>query len=307
MSEKRGSAYFSIFFGLLLVIAGAIWILNELRIIEIPFYLFWIAAAKMWPLILIVVGICIIFRSRIVTFIIAIIYVLIIIAGAYGLSGAIDLPFIEKLNYIKNDFDNKKAYEMQIDKLADTTQAELNLNIGIAEDTVISGADNDYLLDFKTDISPQTDVINTFGKQTVNINCRQRKIDNSYFKLNKDVIWDLSIKSGSSELDLDLRDLNVEDIDIDSGASDIKGRLSSKAAKVNINISSGASDIEFKIPRGSACEIVSSSAATSIKIGDEKISGIGKKTYRSDNFDTALNKFYFNISSGASEISISYY
>ncbi|NMC56683.1 MAG: hypothetical protein GYA50_05640, partial [Eubacteriaceae bacterium] len=282
MRDKHSSSGIGVFIGLIFVIAGVMWILNELNIVNVPLYLIWISVGKMWPLILICIGICIIFRSRIVTFLIALIYVVLIVLGAYALSGAINLPFIDKIDYYQNN-NGIIGNEQHLDLSDGTTSAELILNMGVAEDTHITSADNNYLIDFKTNSNAVLNTSSADGRQIVNINTEKYRLKNSGFYLNKNVAWDILIKSGASEIDMNLKDLNVNSIDINSGASDIKGTLSSLAKRTNINISSGASDIEFKIPQGSACEVVSSAAATSITIDGTKISGIGKKTYRTDN------------------------
>ncbi|GEM_PF-3704746 len=306
MQDRKKSAGIGVFIGLIFVIAGVMWILSELNIVDIPLYLIWISVGKMWPLILICIGICIIFRSRIVTLLIALIYVVLIVLGAYALSGAINIPFIDKIDYYQ-DNNGIIGDERHLDMPDGISSAKLVLNMGIAEDTQITSTDTNYLINYKTSANTVLNTSNEEGRQVININTEKYRLKNSGFYLNKNVVWDLSLKSGASEINMNLQNLNVNSIDISSGASDIKGTLSALAKRTDINISSGASDIEFKIPQGSACEVISSSAATSITIGGTKLSGIGKKTYRTNNFDSANNVVYFNISSGASEITISYY
>lgn len=306
MQDRKKSSGIGVFIGLIFVIAGVMWILSELNIVDIPLYLIWISVGKMWPLILICIGICIIFRSRIVTFLIALIYVALIVLGAYALSGAINIPFIDKIDYYQ-DNNGIIGDEQHLDMPDGTTSAKLILNMGIAEDTQIASTDTNYIINYKTSANAVLNTSNEEGKQVININTEKYRLKNSGFYLNKKVAWDISLKSGASEINMNLEDLNVTSVDISSGASEIKGILSSLAKRTDINISSGASDIEFKIPKGSACEVISSSAATSITIDGTKLSGIGKKTYRTNNFDSANNVFYFNVSSGASEITISYY
>lgn len=306
MQDGKKSAGIGVFIGLIFVIAGVMWILNELNIVDIPLYLIWISVGKMWPLILICIGICIIFRSRIVTLLIALIYVVLIVLGAYALSGAINIPFIDKIDYYQ-DNNGVIGNEQHLDMPDGISSAKLVLNMGIAEDTQITSTDTNYIINYKTSANAVLNTSNEEGRQVININTEKYRLKNSGFYLNKNVVWDLSLKSGASEINMNLQNLNVNSIDISSGASDIEGKLSALAKRTDINISSGASDIEFKIPQGSACEVISSSAATSITIDGIKLSGIGKKTYRTNNFDSANNVFYFNISSGASEITISYY
>lgn len=306
MQDGKKSAGIGVFIGLIFVIAGVMWILSELNIVDIPLYLIWISVGKMWPLILICIGICIIFRSRIVTFLIALIYFVLIVLGAYALSGAINIPFIDKIDYYQ-DNNGIIGDEQHLDMPDGISSAKLILNMGIAEDTQITSTDTNYIINYKTSANAVLNTSKEEGRQVININTEKYRLKNSGFYLNKNVVWDLSLKSGASEINMNLQNLNVNSIDISSGASDIKGILSSLAKRTDINISSGASDIEFKIPKGSACEVISSSAATSITIEGTKLSGIGKKTYRTNNFDTASNVFYFNVSSGASEITISYY
>lgn len=305
MQNKKRSMNASIFFGLIFVVVGVLWILNELNIVNISLYLIFESIGKMWPLILIALGICLIFRYRIVTFIVSLLYIIVIILGAYGLSGAINFPFINSnpyQNYITDDVNYQ-----HVEKLDAINSSELNLTVGIAEDVVINSTDTSYLLDIQSNSNPIIDVTNNADKQIIDLNTKNISIQDLVLSLNKNNVWDLSITSGTSELYLDLQDLNITSINIESGVSDIEGIFSSKAARTDITVSSGASDIKLSIPKNSGCQVISSSAATNIKVDNTELSGFGEKTYQTNNMNTAENIFYFNISSGASDITIEYY
>ena len=305
MRNKNRSMNASLFFGLLFVIIGVVWILNEFDIIHISLYLIFESIGRMWPLILIALGICLIFRNRIVTLIVSLLYIVIIILGAYSLAGTIYFPFIN--NHTNHHYTTENIQYRHIEKVDNITSSELNLTLGIAENVTVKPTDTDYLLDLQANFVPTVDVENSSNKQIVDLNTKNITIENLVLSLNKNNVWDLSITSGTSELYLDLEDLNVASVNIESGVSDVDGIFSSLSQKTIVTVSSGASDIEFKIPQNSACQVISSSAATSIEVDGTQLSGIGEKTYESGNIDTAEIIFYFNVSSGASDIKIEYY
>ena len=66
---------------------------------------------------------------------------------------------------------------------------------------------------------------------------------------------EIDITSGASDLDLDLRNLNVRKLSIDSGATDIRIQLPTKAGETHIDINAGAADIDLVVPPTTAAQI----------------------------------------------------
>ena len=74
-------------------------------------------------------------------------------------------------------------------------------------------------------------------------------------RLNRDIPLSLKIDSGASASILDLSDLKVTDLDIDTGASSTELTLPANAGNTHVDIDTGASSLKVSIPSGVAASI----------------------------------------------------
>ena len=120
--------------------------------------------------------------------------------------------------------------------------------------------------------------------------------DQIFLELNEAVQWDIDIRSDAEKINLDLEKLNVASIDIECDVAKIDAKLSSLSpSKVFVNVFSDICDIQFSLPKDSGYEITSSSDVTSINTDNKKIAGLGEKSYRSANFETARQILFLYI------------
>lgn len=315
MQQSRpapSSSHISALIGSVLLCAGVVWILNGLHIVSLPFYTLVNSFYSLWPLILIVLGLCLLFRSKIIAVALGILYSAVIVLNAYGVFGIVGPNYFwhQSIN------DDAAAYEQvatyQSDSVAlspDITAAAISLSVGTPKKIVFEGQNGADLFNIETDAKRYT--VNNYTdsadakKMMLDVNLNSMKIDQVLLKLNESVDWALQIQSGTGDMKLNLGTLRITKLDIECGAGKIDATLSSLSpARVPVSISAGAGDIQFRLPKDSGYSITSSSAATSITADGQKISGIGEKSYQSKNFENARQVFYFNISSGASNITI---
>jgi hypothetical protein len=121
--------------------------------------------------------------------------------------------------------------------------------------------------------------------------------------LNRDVPLSLKIDSGASASILDLNDLKVTDLDIDTGASSTELNLPANAGNTHVDIDTGASSLKVSVPEGVAATIRVKSGIASININN-RFSRIGSGLYQSAEFATATNRIDMTIDAGVGSIEV---
>ena len=131
------------------------------------------------------------------------------------------------------------------------------------------------------------------------------KNNNTYIALNPNIIWKLNFDIGAIDAKLDLSAYKIEVLDIDAGATSLKLKLGRPLATTKISMYAGASSIEIAIPKNAACRISSDNALSSTDYEGDflKTDGMVKST----NYDSATEKFDFDINGGIASIKIRRY
>ncbi len=310
--RKTSSAHVTALIGAVLLCTGTVWALDGLRIISLPFFQLLNSFFALWPLVLIVIGLCMLFRSRIVAVALGFIYFAVILLNALGTFGTVNPNYLWYQNLtgeaaIYEEVSSSEHSEISLSP--DITSSTMVLSAGTPRQIVMEPQNGPDLFDIKTDAPHYT--INNYisdidsSRMIFDVNTTFSAPDEVLLTLNEAVQWDVQIRSGASNIHLNFDKLNVAAVDIECGAAKIDARLSSLSpAIVPVHVNSGFSDIQFHLPKDSGYQITSSSAATSITAGGKQLSGIGEKSYQSENFEIARQVFYFYISSGASNVTI---
>ena len=66
---------------------------------------------------------------------------------------------------------------------------------------------------------------------------------------------EIDISSVATDLDLDLRNLNVRRLSVEAGMSDLRVQLPDDAGQTHVDIAAGAANVELVVPRGVAARI----------------------------------------------------
>jgi hypothetical protein len=113
----------------------------------------------------------------------------------------------------------------------------------------------------------------------------------------------LEVHAGAAEMNLNLTDLRVTDIQIETGASSTTLLLPSQAGSTRVNIKGGAASFDIRVPEGVAARIRSESAMTDIKVNSQRFSRAGG-WYESSNFASATNKVEIEIQMGVGSVTV---
>jgi len=121
--------------------------------------------------------------------------------------------------------------------------------------------------------------------------------------LNPSIPLSLKFDSGASSSILDLNDLKVTDLDIDTGASKTELILPANAGSTHVDIDTGASSLKVTIPTGVAASIRVKSGIASVAI-NARFTHLDGGLYQSPDYSTASNRVDMTIDAGVGSIEV---
>jgi len=120
--------------------------------------------------------------------------------------------------------------------------------------------------------------------------------------LNAEVPLTLKIEAGANKSVIDLRDLLVNDLKLETGASDTTITLPARG-RLRADFDLGAAALDITIPEGVSGRIRTSVGAAEVKVDTTRFPLAGG-VYQSPDFDTAANAVDMTIDAGAASIKV---
>jgi len=330
-----------IFKGFTFVLIGIILLANTLEILE---WSVWSNIIKLWPLLIVSLGLSLIFRGKSLSFMGPLIIFLGIIAGV----GASYMGISFEGEVVREVKTLSREIVIEVEKVPETEiapEVEITPEIETAPDTETT-LETEVVLETKeypeierASIELNLDVGKlTMGESTpllyecvsqyrykefepfekfsqsekeANILIYHSPItkkvisnnikNNWQLKLNNQIIYNLSIKTGAIDTDCNLSDFRVEKLYIESGASNINLVVPNYNSKINID--TGVSNIDIAIARNVGAT-VNIDSGIAIKDLDDFIKR--NDTYISHNYSESEFKTEIEIDCGVSNINIHY-
>jgi len=327
--------------GLTFLLIGTILLANTLEILD---WSVWSNIIKLWPLLIVSLGLSLLFRGKNLSFMGPLIIFLGIIAGV----GASYMGISFEGEIVREVKTLSREIVIEVEKVPETETAletEISPEIETVPDTEttieteVVLETKEYLEIERASIELNLDVGKlTLGESTpllyecvsqyrykefepfeefshtekeaniviyhspVTARRMSHNINNEWqLKLNNQVIYDLSVKTGAIDADCNLSDFKVEKLYIESGASNINLVLPQYDSKIIID--TGVSNIDIAIPKnvGATVNIDSGIAAKDL---DDFIKR--NDTYISHNYNESEFKTEIEIDCGVSNIDIDY-
>jgi hypothetical protein len=123
------------------------------------------------------------------------------------------------------------------------------------------------------------------------------------FNLNGDIPLTLRFDTGAGEAHLDLSDLLVTELRLETGASSTDITLPANAGYTKAKISAGAASATIRVPSGVAARIRASGGLASINVDRDRFPHQGS-VYQSPDYEAASNKVNLTIDTGVGSISV---
>lgn len=196
-------------------------------------------------------------------------------------------------------------------KMKNTSAGILNLDVGASSLLLKSGTEN--LIDMYTDYGAlhlDYDTEDTITELNVEVtpdfNLDEESQQKTHLVLNDSIPWSMNIDCGATSMDLDLSNLQIKELELNIGMSDVKLTLGDKQKEAVINVNSGMSNMSLYIPENVGCVIYSKKIISNhcriAEVGT--IWDIYDDKYITKNYDTAEKKITIYLSGAFSSSSV---
>jgi hypothetical protein len=302
----------NIIWGFILVLIGVLFILKNLDIIYFSWYSLW----KLWPLLLVMIGVTILPVKDGIKVALAIV---VLVAAALFLVSYPDFQsrnHDSSVNIAQDNSSDKDTREIdqRIFEDYDSTITEANLAFDAAAGDFTINQPTDELFEFEKDgnLGRYTYSIKDLGpKRDISIVLEEGRIirtnlkNKVTIKLNPKPDWDIKVDVGAANIDLDLSSFKIRKLNIDGGASSINLRLGTLQAESKIKINSGASSITIRVPKEFACEVNTSTVLSSKDL--EGFNKVGNGTYVTPDFSDKSKNIIIDVEAAVSSLNVERY
>lgn len=256
--------YRSLFWPIILIGAGIIWLLANLNLITIGSLN---ALANLWPLLLVGIGLDILFgrRSALIGGAIGIVVVAIAIVI---LIAAPSLGFSQNTQVVTDRYTTP---------LAGVNSAQITLDLASPSSDIKALSDPSLLFDATITHVGKMD-FTVSGAQQKNIHLAQTGVGFEWLfttgaqnprwdiGLSPQVPLDLTINGGSGSSTIDLSQLTISNLGIRTGSGSSNIRLPSKGPQYDANLRSGSGSVDMNIPSGAEVTLHLTSGSGSVSI-----------------------------------------
>ncbi len=312
---RRGVENDKVGFGMTLILIGIVWLLFKFNILS--FSLFG-AISDLWPLLLVVAGVNMIFYNhRTVSFVMWILFLGVLIwYGQFGGGGRSD--FVAHITGDQTEVHdtNWEVYQEtagEID-LKEAEEGSLSIDLGFGNVYVDASDSSSVTYTVPDDY---TDIYSRLGGKSASIEFDQEsknffdwvdKENSDYkFHLPENVEWDIDINTGAIDANIDLEDLDVRNLDIDCGAGDIDITFGKKAALVYTEIDCGATEITLNVPHEAGIEVNFDGLVDEENFSAFGLERITDSIYRSPGFEKEDIKIFVEIDTGIGDVTLNAY
>jgi hypothetical protein len=308
-------SYKKIFWGVLLILIGVLFILKNLGIVYFNWWTIW----NLWPLLLILWGVSIIPVSNGIKLIlsgVAIVAAFMLVdkddhrGFHFRFDNGVEFYDDETRENSHYDWNDKQTLHATYEN---TPNALLKLNAGAGHFMLRETTENHLALfekegnigrySMKTRTSGDIQVIN-FGLENDHIRIGDNTTNRVRILLNPEPVWSLELNIGAAELDFDLSPFCVSNLDLNGGASDIDIKIGHACKETKIDVDAGVSSLILRIPKESGARL----DVSAFLVG-KSLDGFTKEGgyYQTDNFEDADNKIFINIDTAISSFEINRY
>jgi len=302
----------SIFWGIFFISIGFLILINNIS----SFHVYYDEVWRLWPAVLILLGISMLIKQEIIKSILVGITAFVFAFTVYSsfISG---FQFCnEGIIYNYDSDDNEKVrgnYTIQrFEEDYDTKIKHATLNFDAGAGTFIIQDTTDKLIMAKTEGISDYSLTKADNNDEVSIDLFMKKkhfsiqggkIKNKVgIKLNKNPEWDMNINVGAANTDLDLSNYNVKNLDIEMGAASLNVMLGMPLKETHFNLDAGVSSIHIMVPEKAGCEIKTDVALSSKSF--EGFKEVSNNVYHTDNFNKAEKKIFIELKTGVSSIDV---
>jgi hypothetical protein len=124
------------------------------------------------------------------------------------------------------------------------------------------------------------------------------------FGLSKEVPLALDVEVGAADVRLDLSELQVTDLKVETGASATEVTLPAGSEMTRAKISCGAASVNVRVPAGVAARIQYTGGLSGFSIDRSRFPRVGAGRYESPDYGTAANRVELHVEAGVGSVNV---
>ncbi len=294
-----------LFWGFFFLTIGGLYFLTKYDVIVSDFSFVW----DIWPLIFILWGLAVITKHSIGRPVVSALFGIFIGLMAFGLF----YNFFGTLNiHNKNHRFVSERYSQEFDRNIKVAALELNTGAGMVS---INGTTDKLIEGYSRGALGEYDMFYTKDDSSAKVKMNLHKRSLNFFRsglknylglrLNPQPDWDIELNMGAAKAELDLSDYKLRDLQINTGASNLRIKLGDKTERLVVDVEMGAASLTLEVPQNTGCEIHTDMALASKSI--QGFTSKGKGHYITDNFDESSKRILINVKGGVSSITVNRY
>jgi len=292
--------YRSFFWPALLILAGIVALLVNVGQIPVERVF---QVVNLWPLILVVIGLELIIRRMmhgVAGDVAAAVIVLLAIIGAATYVAAAPNPVANETLDASGQLGDVQNASLEIDAGAPTVKIASAPDIGAdlyKAHIAYSGTKPDVTFD----ASSRKLTISQHGNNFLIFQPRRFELD---LQINPKVTWAVELNTGATTSTLDLSQVQLKSLSLNSGAARDEITLGPASEAVPVEIDGGALTVNVHRPRGTEASVDVSGGAISLNADGRGYHGIGHQSYESPGFSSAANGYRVEINGGACTVTL---
>ncbi|MCU0468239.1 MAG: DUF5668 domain-containing protein [Arcicella sp.] len=129
----------------------------------------------------------------------------------------------------------------------------------------------------------------------------RNKVD---LRLNQDIVWDMNFEFGAGKADFDLSPYKIKNLSIKTGLTETDVKLGDKVDNLDVKVESGLTDIEFEVPTTAGCRIDIDGG-----LNDKDFDGFIQKNghWETPDYDKATKKITIKFEGGLQSLKVKRY
>ncbi len=258
---------------------------------------------NLWPVILVVIGLELILRRTVRG-----------LAGDLAAALIILIAVVGAAAYVTLGPNPSATHTLDASsKLGDVTEATLELDVG-ASNVTVSGSSEVGADLYRAHVEysgpkPNVEVDSARGAVKISqpndtFGVLQLHKFTASVRLNPAIAWAIKLNSGATTTTINVAQLHVSSIALNSGAGHDEITLGPVSGIVPIEVDGGALTVHFHRPSGTQASIEVSGGAVSLDADGKSMHGIGQLGYASPGFSGAADGYRIQVNGGACTVSL---
>lgn len=267
----------------------------------------WLDILSLWPVLIILLGISIIFGDKPIGLFLLIIILILSVAYVANLGNVktkIERKTGSSLTQTVNSFEENLSLETKRVKFTLDLGA-LSLNLNSTSESLVKGEFIGGSVNVKKQMSGDLESVQIRDSSDIKIS-RLKNDRTLNLSITDKLPVEIDLNTGASKETLDFSRIHLTKLSLNSGASKSEIKLGQLEYKIDLEINTGASKINLSLPENYALKIRNDSALVNNnfnQLGLDKID----KGYQSKDYGTNGKQISVVISAGASTINIERY